>query len=269
MGKALIPGGFCSDASEASTKCRKMRDKALGKEASTDNYDGSRGSLMGEKMKSGIGLKTTDTIVFIGDSITDAERHRQAYRPLGFGYVHFVGNLLLARRPELNLSIVNTGVSGDTIRDLEHRWDKDCIAYRPNIVSVLAGINDVWQLAMEPALAQAASTPSQYEVTYDELLSRTKKRCGCQFVLMEPFMFCRDRANAVFNALMPYIEIVRGLAARYNAVLVPVQQEIDRQIAEVSPEKWSGDAVHPYLWAHAWIALRWLEATGVQSSVTA
>ncbi len=214
-------------------------------------------------MKPGMHLKTADTIVFIGDSITDAERHRQAYKPLGLGYVHFVGNLLWARRPELNLSIVNTGVSGDTIRDLEHRWEKDCIAHGPNVVCILVGINDVWQLTMEPALARTASTPSEYEVTYDELLSRTKKRYDCQFVLMEPFMFCRDRSNAVFNALMSYIEIVRGLAAKYNAVLVPLQQEIDRQIAEIPPEKWSGDAVHPYLWAHAWIALRWLEATGL------
>ena len=214
-------------------------------------------------MKPGIRLKAADTIVFIGDSITDAERHRQAYKPLGYGYVHFVGNLLWARRPELNLSIINTGVSGDTIRDLEPRWERDCLAHRPNIVSVLVGINDVWQLTMEPALAQTASTPSEYEVTYGELLSRTKKRYDCQFVLMEPFMFCRDRDNTVFNALMPYIEIVRGLAAKYNAVLVPLQQEIDRQIAEVPPEKWSADAVHPYLWAHAWIALRWLEATGL------
>jgi len=214
-------------------------------------------------MKPGIRLKAADTIVFIGDSITDAERHRQAYKPLGFGFVHFVGNLLWARRPELNLSIVNTGVSGDTIRDLEQRWEKDCLTHRPDIVSILVGINDVWQLTMEPALAQAASTPSEYEVTYGELLSRAKKRYDCQFVLAEPFMFCRDRNNAVFNALMPYIEIVRGLAAKYNAVLVPLQQEIDRQIAEVPPEKWSADAVHPYLWAHAWIALRWLEATGL------
>ncbi|MBN1508220.1 MAG: hypothetical protein JW955_15330 [Sedimentisphaerales bacterium] len=82
-------------------------------------------------MKSGLRLKASDTIVFIGDSITDAERYRQAYRPLGYGYVHFVGNLLWARHPELNLSIINTGVSGDTIRDMAQRWDRDCIAHRP------------------------------------------------------------------------------------------------------------------------------------------
>jgi lysophospholipase L1-like esterase len=215
---------------------------------------------VGEKMSTGIRLKATDTLVFIGDSITDAERHRQTYKPLGFGYVHFAGNFLWARHPELSLSIVNTGVSGDTIRDMEHRWERDCIAHRPDIVSVLVGINDVWQLTMEPTLALTAATLNDYEVTYGRLLSRTKERCDCQFVLMEPFMFCRDQHNVVFKALKPYVEVVRDLAAKHNAVLVPLQRKIDRQIAEIPPEKWSGDMVHPYLWAHAWIALRWLEA---------
>jgi lysophospholipase L1-like esterase len=208
-----------------------------------------------KRMEPGMRLKASDTIVFIGDSITDAERHRQTYAPLGFGYVHFAANLLWARCPELNLSIVNTGV--------EQRWERDCIAHQPDIVSVLVGINDVWQLTMDPALAQTAATASEYEVTYSELLSLAKKRCDCQFVLMEPFMFCEDRHNAVFTALMPYVEIVRALAAKYNAVLVPLQQQIDRQIAEIPPERWSSDTVHPYLWAHAWIALQWLAATGL------
>jgi lysophospholipase L1-like esterase len=146
---------------------------------------------------------------------------------------------------------------------MEHRWDGDCIAQRPNVVSILIGINDVWQLAMEPELALSAASLSEYEVTYDELLSRAKKRCNCQFVLAEPFMFCRDQHNAVFEALMPYIEAVHRLAVKYDAVLVPLQREIDRKLAEIPPEKWSVDMVHPYLWAHAWIALRWLDATGL------
>lgn len=217
----------------------------------------------GERPMQAIQLKARDTIVFIGDSITDAEHHRQAYRPLGFGYVHFAGNLLRARRPELNLNLVNTGVSGDTIIDVQHRWERDCVAHRPNVVSVLVGVNDVWQLTMEPDLAVTAADPSRYEVTYDQLLSCARDRCNCQFVLMEPFMFCRDGRNPVFSALMPYIETVHRLAAKYDALLVPLQREIDRRTAEIPPERWSDDGVHPHVWAHAWIALQWLQATGL------
>ena len=208
-------------------------------------------------------LEANDTIVFIGDSITAAERHRQAYRPLGFGYVHFAGNFLLARYPSLNLRIVNTGISGDTMIDMKNRWQTDCLAHRPNLLSILVGINDVWQRTMEPDLAPNAAGPDKYEVTYDQLLAQAKEQCRCRLVLMESFLFCRDRGNVLYRALMPYVEAVRRLAVRHDAVLVPLQLHLDRQILEIPPERWSEDSVHPCLWAHAWIAQRWLDATGL------
>lgn len=214
-------------------------------------------------MQQTIRLRANDTIVFIGDSITAADRHRQAYSPLGFGYVHFAGNLLLARNPALNLKIINTGISGDTVIDLKDRWQRDCIAHRPNVLSVLVGINDVWRRAMEPDMAERAASPAEFEVTYEQLLAQAKERCGCQLILLEPFLFCRDRENEVFRTLVPYLEAVRTLAAKHEAVVVPLQREIDRQIVEIPSEKWSQDAVHPYLWAHAWIAQQWLDATGL------
>ncbi len=214
-------------------------------------------------MQAAIHLKTGDTIVFIGDSITAAERHRQAYRPLGFGYVHFAGNFLLAGYPKLDLRLINTGISGDTVLDLAQRWERDCLAYRPNVVSVLVGVNDVWQLTMEPHFAETASTADQYEITLDQLLARTRQRCHCEFVLMEPFMFCRDPHDRAFKALTPYVEAVRRLAVKHQAAAVLLQKEVDKLIAEVPPERWSTDSVHPRLWAHAWIAQRWLEATGL------
>jgi lysophospholipase L1-like esterase len=206
--------------------------------------------------------KGNDTIVFIGDSITSAERHRRAYAPLGFGYVHFAGHFLMARRPELNLRIINTGISGDTVADLMRRWQQDCVAHRPNVVSMLVGINDVWQLTMEPDSARTASSPDEYELTYRQLLDEAKERCNCRFVLMEPFHFSRDPHDAVRRTLDPYLTIVRRLASEYSAILVPLQAQIDRLIDEIPPEKWSSDTVHPYLWAHAWIAQQWLQATG-------
>jgi lysophospholipase L1-like esterase len=215
------------------------------------------------EMQQTIRLRPNDTIVFIGDSITAAEQHRQAYSPLGFGYVHFAGNFLLARNPALNLKIVNTGISGDTVIDLKHRWQRDCIAHRPNVLSVMVGINDVWRRTMESDLARDAVSPDEYEVTYGQLLAQAKEQCECQIVLMEPFLFCRDRENEVYRALVPYIEAVHRLAARYGAAVVPLQSEIDRRIVEIPPERWSADNVHPYLWAHAWIAQQWLDATGL------
>jgi len=214
-------------------------------------------------MRSKIELKANQTIVFIGDSITDADRNHPAYRPFGFGYVHFVANILLAKYPQLNLNIVNTGVNGNTVRDLKDRWERDCLAYEPDLLSVLIGINDVWRQYGEPERQSDAVYPNEYESTYRLLLSRAKQRSNCQLVLMESFMFCDDRQNQIFQALQKYIQVVRDLAREFDAILVPLQRRVSEQVKSVPPEKWSSDSVHPDIWAHAWISRRWLEATGL------
>jgi len=214
-------------------------------------------------MRPKIALELNQDIVFIGDSLTDADRDLPAYQPFGFGYVHFVANYLLARYPQLNLGIINTGIGGDTIRGLESRWERDCLRHNPDILSVLIGINDLWwQYANSGGFAEGVC-PDEYELTYKQLLSRAKQKCNCQLVLMEPFMFCSDRENQMFHGLRTYIEIVHKLSEEFDAVLVPLQSRVDEQIKQVPPQKWSADSVHPYVWTHAWIALRWLEVTGL------
>jgi lysophospholipase L1-like esterase len=214
-------------------------------------------------MQPKIELKLNQTIVFIGDSITDADRNIPAYRPFGYGYVHFVANILLAKYPQLNLNIINTGISGNTIRDLKSRWEKDCIKFKPDILSVLIGINDMYRRYEEPQKKPRAVYEDEYELTYRQLLSQAKQQCNCQLILMQPFMFCNDPENKIFRNLRNYIDIVDRLAEEFRAVLVPLQSEINKQIKQVPPEKWSNDSVHPYIWAHAWIAQRWLQVTGL------
>jgi lysophospholipase L1-like esterase len=211
----------------------------------------------------GIELQANHRIVFIGDSITDADRDLPAYRPFGFGYVHFVANHILAKYPELDVSIVNTGVSGNTVRDLSDRWQADCIAHDPDLLSILVGINDLWRQFAEPEQLADAVSPDEYESTYARLLEDAEQQCGCRIVLAEPFMFCSDPRDEMFQALQAYIQIVHDLADRFDAIVVPLQRRIDELIEQVPPGRWSLDSVHPYVWAHAWIAQRWLEVTGL------
>lgn len=213
-------------------------------------------------MKSKIELKPNQTIVFIGDSITDAERMSAAYKPFGAGYVHFTANALLAKYPQLNLNIINSGVSGNTIRDLRTRWQRDCISHKPDVLSILIGVNDVWRRIAENDLSGAADL-DEYDSMYRQLISQTKKECNSRIVIIEPFMFCDDFNNPVFVELRRFVEKVRIIAADFNAVLVPLQKAIDERIKEVPPQNWSLDMVHPEVWAHAWISQRWLEVTGL------
>jgi lysophospholipase L1-like esterase len=210
-------------------------------------------------MQTKIELKQNSSIVFIGDSITDAGRCEPAYRPFGYGYVHFVAYSLLAKYTEFNLNVINTGISGDTIIDLDYRWERDCLNHKPDILSVLIGINDVFR--QSTGRLDEAVLIDEYQLTYKRLLSLVKEKYNCQFILIEPFMFCDDKSNQAYKALQQYINAVGALAAEFNGVLVPLQELVNKKITEVPPEKFSEDMVHPYVWAHAWIAQQWFEAT--------
>ena len=210
-------------------------------------------------MPNRIELKPNQTILFIGDSITDAGRLEAAYTPFGYGYVHFVAYRLLAKYPEYNLNIINTGISGDTIRDLNGRWERDCLSHKPDILSVLIGINDVFRQYTDRP--DESVLLDEYQLTYKRLLSLVKEKYNCQLILIEPFMFCDDKTNPAHKTLQQYIHAVRALAEEFDAVLVPLQELIDNKIKKVPAEKFSDDMVHPYVWAHAWIAQQWLEAT--------
>ena len=123
----------------------------------------------------------------------------------------------------------------------------------------MIGINDVCR-QYKNRLNEAV-LHDEYELTYNQLLSQIKEKCNCQLVLMEPFLLCDNKENAAYNTLKDYIDTVNDLAKRFDAILVPLQKKADQKIKIISPHLWSDDMIHPFLWAHAWIAQRWLEAT--------
>src|SRR5688572_14408365 len=93
-------------------------------------------------------LPTNAKLVMIGDSITDCERARpvgEGPSNLGRGYVSYVDALLGAAYPGRGIRNVNMGISGNTVRDLKVRWESDVVALKPDWVSVMIGVNDVWR----------------------------------------------------------------------------------------------------------------------------
>lgn len=208
-----------------------------------------------------IDFKPEQMILFIGDSITDCDRLEFPYTPLGRGYVHFAANFLLASCPQMNLNIQNRGIAGDTTEDLLARWETDCIQLNPDIVSLMIGINDLWRkFADTYEMQQMYVSPDDYESNMRLLLSRTHDERGSQLILMEPFMFCDDVDNPMLQGLPVYLEIVHNLAREYQAVLVPVHTNYTQLNNKRPADQWAEDTVHPYEWAHAWIAKQWLNA---------
>ena len=207
-----------------------------------------------------IEFKQNQTLLFIGDSITDCGRREFPYAPLGCGYVHFAANFLLAAHPHLNLNIQNRGIGGDSTRDLKNRWKPDCLDLNPNIVSIMIGINDLWRKYGDSIESlQRYVAPEEYEANYRSILTQLRSECEPQLILMEPYMFCDDPSNPMLADLNVYLDIVRTLAAEFNAVLVPVHAAWTALENKRPDLEWADDYVHPAPWAHAWIAKIWLD----------
>ena len=214
-------------------------------------------------MKQKIEFKPNQNIIFTGDSITDCGRTDPAYAPFGNGYVHFTANYLLARFPNYDLNIINTGISGDTTSNLKNRWQRDCINHQPDILSILIGINDLWRQYGDFDRRPSAVYPEIFESNYRDMLTQVKEQCPCKIILAQPFMFCNDPQNQMFKELITYIDIVQKLAEQFDALLVPLQDHIDSEIINTQPQKWADEMVHPFTWAHAWIPQKWLPAVGL------
>jgi lysophospholipase L1-like esterase len=200
-------------------------------------------------------------LLFIGDSITDCGR-REGQTPYGSGYVNMVRNCLLARSPELRLTIVNRGVGGDTVRDLAERWEMDVIAKRPDWLSLMIGINDVWR-GFGSNSQEAVPLP-EYEETLHRLLDRTLAATSARLILCDPYMIEPDKRQPMRQQMDLYGAVVKRLAEEYQALHVPVQAAFDAVLTHSDPDDWAADRIHPNEPGHAVIALAWLRAVGFE-----
>jgi lysophospholipase L1-like esterase len=136
-------------------------------------------------------LEKGATILFQGDSITDAGRDRKtegsANNPamLGRGYPFHLAGQLLADHAALGLSIYNRGISGNKVPDLEARWQQDCLDLKPVVLSILIGVNDIWHKLN----GNYDGTPEVYRDGFTALIERTKAALpGVTLVVCEPFV---------------------------------------------------------------------------------
>ena len=197
-------------------------------------------------------FETKQKVVFIGDSITDADRQGAA-APYGSGYVNMVRNFLIARYPERDLTVVNKGVGGNTVRDLAKRWEQDVIAEKPSWLAVCIGINDVWRHFGGDA--GEAVPLEEYQSTLRRLLKRAQDATGARLILIEPYLIQADRSDPMRRLMDIYGQTVGLLAGEFKATLVHTQAAFDAALVHTAPSFWADDHIHPNSPGHAIIAL--------------
>jgi lysophospholipase L1-like esterase len=191
-------------------------------------------------------------VMFTGDSITDCHR-RETDNPLGYGYPLLVAGQFGLSHPDRAPVWLNSGISGDTLAGLGGRWRDDVLDARPDVVSILIGINDTgYRFSFGHSEVTAASFRSGYRQLLEPLT-------GVQLVLIEPFLLPVKEEQWEWRAdLDAKIQVVRELAREYGAALVAADGMFAELAAGNSPEHWLFDGVHPTPAGHQALAHAWL-----------
>ncbi len=193
-------------------------------------------------------------ILFQGDSITDGNRGRSAdpNHILGHGYAFIIAAKHGAAFAATKLDFANRGVSGNTVRELQKRWEKDTLELKPDVLSILIGVND-----------QSHGVPlDEYERSYDELITQAKTaNPKLRLVLCEPFTLPVGKRKEGYEAWRAGIQarqdVVAKLAAKYDAALVRFQPVFAAACNIAPAEHWIWDGVHPTYSGHQLMADEW------------
>ena len=191
--------------------------------------------------------------VFLGDSITDAERlWLPEYNGFGNGYVQ-----LLAEKLSNKFTVINKGHDGFTLPFLLRNLETDCLSFSPAAVSILIGINDIG-VAKNTGKSLRAQ---EFASNYDTLIRRLLEASLSSVFLLGPFIF--SRPQEYLNWLPEVREVentIENLARQYQLPFLPLQERMQESEKQYGTEMLTPDGIHLTPFGHELLAKWWLEA---------
>ena len=182
-------------------------------------------------------------ILFQGDSITDAGRDYRNYFNLGNGYPRYAAENLRALFPEKELEFIDLGISGNRTDQLFDRLYPDAIALKPDIISILIGVNDVWHRF---GASRVATTDEQIALNYRTILTELRAKTSAKIVMMAPYILDNADFAPIKEALVPVQGIIRSLAKEFADVYIPLDEHFEEALkTQPYPRYYSDDGVHP------------------------
>ena len=215
-------------------------------------------------------------ILFTGDSIADAfrtaicqdverwvppeQREEQLNAVLGTGYPQMAAAQLCAEFPG-EYQVLNRGISGNRVVDLDARVKCDCINLAPDVLSIMIGINDVWHEVGGHNGVDAEKFERVYDAMLDEITAALPE---VKLILMEPYVLkgpaTQDNWDYFRTETDLRREAVRRLSQKHGAVCIDTQALFDEGEARSCAAHWTADGVHPTPAGHWLLAEAWLEA---------
>ena len=204
------------------------------------------------------------TILFQGDSITDVGRSREDDINIGGGYPSLVRAALSCDYPN-QFEIYNRGISGNRVVDLYVRIKSDIINLKPDVMSILIGVNDVWH-ELE---VQNGVDADKYFKIYSMLIEEVKEALpDIKIMIMEPFVLkasaTEPQWDVFYSEVRKRAEKAKEIAEKYGLTFIPLQDKFD-EAAKLAPnDYWLADGVHPTTAGHELIKREWITYYEIQ-----
>lgn len=202
-------------------------------------------------------------VLFYGDSITDMNRLRDDVSAvpfkLGNSYALVTGAYLVGKDP-VGYDVLNKGISGNRIVDLYARIKKDVWEEKPDVMSILVGVNDVWHEIINKNGVDIVRFEKVYRMLIEDTLEVLP---NLKMMLMEPFVLegsATKEKYEEFLAVKNYAKVVKKLADEYGLVFVELQSKFDKYCEKYGSELLLYDGVHPNLVGTKIISDAWIEA---------
>ena len=203
-------------------------------------------------------LKANCKILFMGDSITDAGRYweEDGMNPehetsLGDGYANMVAMTLQTQYPDFKFEFLNRGIGGNKASDLKERWQTDCLDLKPDVLTLMIGINDTWSFFAGGDEVSAVEFESHIEF----IIEKTIKECQSKIIIMEPFLLPHGYGSDEWRAdLSAKIQVLRKVARKYQLGYIPLDGLFAKESATVNMGALVSDGVHPTTRGHRFIA---------------
>lgn len=204
-------------------------------------------------------------VLFQGDSITDCGRNRNDFYGMGNGYPYLAkGEIELEFGEEYE--VLNRGVSGNRITDLIARIKVDFLNLKPDYLSILIGINDIWHEINE----KNGVDTEDFEFYYDHLLTVLKTKLPhTKIAIMEPYIFegpstCNteekpDKWERFKKGAEERAAVAKKLAEKHGLAFIPLQEELNKAVERIGVNKVTADGVHPAVAGHIVIKNQWMK----------
>lgn len=200
-------------------------------------------------------------ILFQGDSITDAYRARDNEENIGIGYAFLVKASLGFEMPG-EYEFINRGNGGNRIVDLYARIKNDIINIKPDVMSILIGVNDVWH---EFAESPNGVNAEKYYKIYDMLIAEVKAVLPeMKIMIMEPFVLkasaTEEKWEQFHEEVRKRAQMAKKISEKYHLPYIALQEGFDKLAKNMPASYWLEDGVHPTAMGHEYIKNEWIKA---------